>query len=445
MQAEERKYKMNKKMKTILAALLVLLLPLLGCAETAGPKAGYTLDRVVVLSRHNIRSPFTNDDSLLADITSHTWFKWTSRSSELSLKGAILETELGQYFRQWLEDAGLFPENWQPDEKAVRLYANAKQRTQATARYFSAGLFPVSVVPIEMHAPYDTMDDTFWTKLTFVSDTYCQDALAEIAALGGEKGMKGYSERLKDAISLVMDITDMEEREAYQSGKYGDLLNDETVITLKLNEEPYMSGPIKVATLVADALKFQYYEETDEQKAAFGHEMTQEDWLAVCSIVETYGEMLVTAPMVAVNVAHPLLQEMKHELEQEGRVFSFLCGHDSNLASVLAALEAEDYELPNTIEPKTPIGGKLTFERYLDADGKAWYAVSMIYQSTEQLRSCTQLSLENPPMKEPIFFREIETNADGLIAEADLLNRIQEAIDAYDELTEEYAELDKAA
>ena len=115
MQAEERKYKMNKKMKTILAALLVLLLPLLGCAETAGPKAGYTLDRVVVLSRHNIRSPFTNDDSLLADITSHTWFKWTSRSSELSLKGAILETELGQYFRQWLEDAGLFPENWQPD------------------------------------------------------------------------------------------------------------------------------------------------------------------------------------------------------------------------------------------------------------------------------------------------------------------------------------------
>ena len=80
--------------------------------------------------------------------------------------------------------------------------------------------------------------------------------------------MKGYSERLKDAISLVMDITDMEEREAYQSGKYGDLLNDETVITLKLNEEPYMSGPIKVATLVADALKFQYYEETESRLRA---------------------------------------------------------------------------------------------------------------------------------------------------------------------------------
>jgi glucose-1-phosphatase len=45
---------------------------------------------------------------------------------------------MGQYFRKWLEDEGLFPENYQPEEEDVRIYANAKQRTVATARFFTS-------------------------------------------------------------------------------------------------------------------------------------------------------------------------------------------------------------------------------------------------------------------------------------------------------------------
>ena len=436
---------MKKKMVSFLLAVCLLALPLLAGAEQTGSRKGYTLDKVVVLSRHNVRSPLTDGGSLLGDITPHTWFKWTSGSSELSMKGAVLETQMGQYFRQWLESEGLIPKNWQPEEGAVRFYANAKQRTQATARYFSAGLLPACVVPVEMNAPFDTMDEVFTSKLHFVSDAYIEDALNEIAAMGGEKGMAGISEKLQDAIALLMDVTDMEKSESYQSGKYGDLLNDATVMSLTLDEEPAMSGPIKIATSVADALKFQYYEESDELNAAFGHKLTREDWMSICGIVETYQKMLFTAPLICVNVEHPLLMEMKSELEKEGRVFSFLCGHDANIAGVLAALNAEDYALPNTLEPGTPIGGKLTFERYLDADGKAWYSVSIIYQSTEQVRGCEFLSLENPPMKGEIRFNEMETNADGLIAEEDLLNRFQTAIDAFDNLVEDYAEEEKAA
>lgn len=436
---------MKTKLTAVLTALLILLLPLFAAAEQPEQPKAYTPDRVVVLSRHNIRSPLTDGSSLLGKITPHTWFSWTSASGELSLKGAMLEVLMGEYFRLWLEDEGLIPANWQPDEKAARFYANAKQRTQATARYFSAGLLPVSVVPIEMHVPYDTMDETFTPKLRFVSDAYTEAALEEIAAMGGEKGIAGFSERLKDAISLLMNVTDMEESEACRSGEYGDLLNGETVVTLEQDKEPGMSGPIKTATSVADALKFQYYEEADELKAAFGHELTREDWQALCGIVETYGAMLFTAPLIAVNAAHPLLQEIKSEMEQEGRVFSFLCGHDSNLASVLAALNVEDYALPDTLEPKTPIGGKLVFERYLDANGEAWYKIEMIYQSTEQLRNCATLSLENPPMRIPLSLKGVPANEDGYIAEKDLLDRFQEAIDAYDLLPEEYADLAEAA
>ena len=160
----------------------------------------------MILSRHNIRSPLSGSGSMLGDITPHEWFRWTSNPSELSLRGAVLETLMGQYFRLWLEQKGLFPENYQPEEGAVRFYANAKQRTIATARYFSAGLLPVAAAPIETHVTYDTMDPVFDPTLNFVTEEYIQDAITQIAEKGGETGLDGILSGLNDAISLLIDI-----------------------------------------------------------------------------------------------------------------------------------------------------------------------------------------------------------------------------------------------
>ena len=409
----------------------------------------YTLERVVVLSRHNIRSPLSGSGSLLGDITPHEWFAWTSDPSELSLRGAVLETQMGQYFRLWLEDEGLFPENYRPEDGEVRFYANAKQRTLATSRYFSAGLLPVAVVPIESHAAYDTMDSTFNPVLTFYTDEYAEDAVAQIAEAGGAAGLEGIHAGLLDAIELLMDVTDMDESEAYASGKFGDLLTDETAIKLEIGKEPGMSSPIKTATSVADALTFQYYETADDKAAAFGHDLTRDDWLKIHSIVDAYTETLFEAPLISVNVAHPLLQELRSELTAEGRKFSFLCGHDSNVASVLSALGVEEYELPDTVEPKTPIGVKLVFETWSAEDGEACARVRLVYQSTEQLRGMIPLSLENPPVSFDVDLPGLARNADGYYRLDDVLACLQDAIDAYDELIETYgcmsADLDNAA
>ena len=398
----------------------------------------YALNRVVVLSRHNIRSPLSGSGSLLGDITPHEWFEWTSNPSELSLRGAMLETLMGQYFRLWMESEGLFSENYQPEDGTVRFYANAKQRTLATARYFSAGLLPVAVVPIESHADYDTMDPTFNPVLTFLTDEYAQDIVAQIAEQGGIAGLEGIHAGLLDAIELLMDVTDMEESEAYRSGQFGNLLEDGTTIKLEVGKEPGMTGPIKTATSVADALTFQFYEMADDNAAAFGHDLTREDWLKIHSIVDTYTEMLFEAPLVSVNLAHPLLQEIYSELTMEGRKFSFLCGHDSNVASVLSALGAKEYELPDTVEPKTPIGVKLVFEIWSSNDGASYAKTRLVYQSTEQLRGIIPLSMDNPPVSFDIDLPGLTRNADGYYRLDDLLECFQNAIDAYDALIETY-------
>ena len=438
----------RRTVKRPLSMILILLLLLAtGCSSAAAkedvtaPKVGdqYTLDKVVVLSRHNIRSPLSGSGSLLSDITPHTWFSWSSDPSELSVRGGVSETILGQYFRQWLEEEGLFPKNYQPEDGAVRFYSNAKQRTIATSTCFSAGLLPVWDTPVETHAEYDTMDPTFTPKLNFVTPAYEQDVVHQISEMGGEAGLDGIREDLRDEIALLMDVADIKESESYQSGACGDLLEDPTEILLEEGEEPGMKGPIKTATSVADALTLQYYEEPDARQAAFGHKLTEAQWRQLHSIVDTYTEMLFTTPLVSVNVAHPLLEELRSELVTEGRKFSFLCGHDSNIASVLAALGVEEYELPNTVEPKTPIGAKLVFARYLDPDGEAFYTVSLIYQSTDQLRNLSLLSRENPPMEQYLQFEETKTDAGHMIAEDDLLARFDDAISAYDLLEDEYS------
>ena len=206
------------------------------------------------------------------------------------------------------------------------------------------------------------------------------------------------------------------------------------------DKEPDLTGAIKPAYQVADALILQYYEEPDAVKAAFGHALTYEDWARLGRFMTTCLEIKYGATPVSVNMTNPLIRELKGELENADRKFSFFCAHDVTVFSTLTALGAEDYALPESIETKTPIGVKLLFERRRDSEGQAWYRVSLIYRSTEQIRSGEMLTPDNPPLRYDLRFEGVETNADGLIAEADLLSLFDRTLDAYDALSAQYDE-----
>ena len=395
-------------------------------------REGYTLEQVVVLSRHNIRSPLSGSGSALGTITPHEWFQWSSNPSELSLRGGVLETEMGQYFRKWLESEGLFPENYHPTEDEVRIYANAKQRTIATAEYFVSGLLPTANTPIETHVEYDTMDPVFTPQLTFVSPEYNADAEAQVWELYGDT-VSG----LADNYALIADVIDMEQSEAWKDGSATAFVTDDSQLVLEVNKEPGVKGSLKTACSVSDALVLQYFEESDDAKAAFGHTLTEEQWKQISEVKDVYGDVLFTAPLIAANVAHPLLQEIEAELTTDGRAFSFLCGHDSNVGSVLAALGAESYELPGAIE-KTPIGCKLVFSRWVGPDGESYCTVDMVYETVDQLRSAPLLDLEQHPAVVPMRFAGVTPNADGLYTEADFMNLLHSSIAEYDRIMETY-------
>ena len=391
---------------------------------------GYSLSRTVVLSRHNIRSPLSGGGSVLSRITDGDWFDWTSAPGELSLRGGALETRMGQFFRLWLISEGLMKENEIPADGEMRFYANSMQRTIATAQYFSSGMLPVANVEVERHYLLGTMDPVFNPQLTNIDDAFREKAMGQIAAMGGEEGLKGIPLKVADGLAVIERALDMRNSPA-AAGDTVRFRTDDLAIKLEESKEPAMTGGLKMATSASDALVLQYYEEPDEWKADFSHGLTFEDWMKISEVKDWYGDVLFTAPAVAVNVAHPLLQTLLSEMEAEGRKFTFLCGHDSNIGSVLAALQAEDYYLPGSIEQRTPIGCKLVFNLWNGSDGKEYAEILLVYETPWELRTMPMLGSKSAPVAVRLSLKGMESNLDGLYALSDLEDRFREAIDAY--------------
>lgn len=425
-------------MKKVLSfSLFFLLCPFILIAQQQRSKEfkeKYKLKEVVILSRHNIRSPLSTNGSELSKLTPHEWNNWSSASSELTLKGGVLETMMGQFFRKWLIDAGLFKENHVPTSDEVNIYANSMQRTIATAHYFASGFMPVANLHVNHRFLPSKMDPVFFPKLTKVSDSFKAEALKQIALMGGKKGIVGINEALKPSYDIVAKVLDLKDSPACKSGETCAFDNYNTQIIFNLDDEPRMKGSLKLANSASDAFILQYYEEADAKKAAFGHDITLADWEKIAKIKDVYGDVLFAAPIVAVNVAHPLLVYMNDELNAKNRKFTFLCGHDSNIASVNAALGVEEYSLPNSIEKKTPIGSKVVIEKWEDAQGNEFIAMNLVYQSTWQLRNLQMLSLDNPPMVFPLKLKGLQLNPDGLYTFHDVNTRFMQAIRAYDEI-----------
>lgn len=428
---------MRKLNSLLLLLILTIICPALAQAQlqrSEAFKGKYKLKEVVILSRHNIRSPLSTNGSALSKMTPHEWTNWSSAASELTLRGGVLETEMGQFFRKWTIETGLFKDNYVPTIDEVNVYANSMQRCIATAQYFSGGFMPVANLRVNHRYVPSKMDPIFFPRLTKSTEAFRTEAMKQINAMGGKEGLVGINKSLKESYDLITKVLDMKQSEYYKKGEIKDFVNNDTQITLELNQEPGMKGSLKNANSASDAFILQYYEEPDGMKAAFGHKLTTEDWTKIAKVKDVYGDVLFTAPIVAVNVAHPLLQYMYDELNDKDRKFTFLCGHDSNIASVDAALGVEEYSLPNSIEKKTPIGSKLVVEKWVDAAGKAYIAVNLVYQSTDQLKQMSLLDLQHAPQVFSLKLKGLNQNTDGLYTFEDVNARFLQAIRAYDDI-----------
>lgn len=399
-----------RKLKIILGLSFVLSFS----AQAIETLDNYTLEQVVVFSRHGLRAPLASPTSTLGKITPNQWPQWDTPASYLTTRGGVLESYFGHYFSEWLVDNKLLTENTCPSENEVYIYTNSLQRTIATGQYFTVGAFPGCIVPIIHKEKLGTMDPVFFPVISDDNPEFKQAAITSINQTAHAKGIEGLNQKLNNTYQDLSNIINYTQSTNCLADKQCDFTDLPTKIIIEKGKEPGITGPLRTGTSIADAFILQYYEGAPLQDIAWGKIKNNKQFEQLVAIKEYYNTILFGSSVIAKQVAANLINYINQTFSEKNHTkFTFLVGHDSNVASLFSALKIKSYTLPDQFET-TPIGGKVVFQKWRDNhSGEALMKIEYFYQSTDQIRNLTQLNRNNPPHKVTLAMENCPTNTMG--------------------------------
>lgn len=395
--------------RAVIAAAVAAMIGVSAGAQAQTAPEGYQLQQVLIMSRHNLRAPLANNGSVLEQSTPRQWPQWDVPGGQLTTKGGVLEVYMGHYMREWMAQEGLISSGECPAADSVYAYANSLQRTVATAQYFITGAFPGCDIPVHHQAAMGTMDPTFNPVIADDSDDFSKAATSAMAAERAKM-------RLDDSYRLLEEIADYQASPACREKHVCSLSQGKDTFSAAYQNEPGVSGPLKVGNSLVDAFTLQYYEGFPIDEVAWGGIKTDQQWRVLSQLKNGYQDSLFSSPAVARNVAAPLVKYIDKALVGEratGPKITVLVGHDSNIASLLMALDFKPYQLPAQYE-RTPIGGQIVFQRW--HDGKAnrdLMKIEYVYQSTKQLRDASPLTLASPAQRVTLELKGCPIDSDG--------------------------------
>lgn len=369
----------------------------------------YQLQQVLIMSRHNLRAPLGDNGSLLQQSSPNRWPQWDVPGGELTTKGGVLEVYMGHYMREWLTAQKLLTSGECPAANNVYVLANSLQRTVATAQFFVNGAFPGCDIPVHHQEKMGTMDPTFNPVITIDSPEFSQQAVQAM-----EQKEESYA--LTESYKLLEQIVNYPQSPACKEKQPCLLSTEKNSYSARYQHEPGVSGPLKIGNSLVDAFTLQYYQGFPLDQVAWGEIKTDKQWQLLSKLKNSYQDTLFTTPEVARNIAKPLVRYMNKALVEEagkGPKITVLVGHDSNIASLLAALDFRPYQLHDQDE-RTPIGGQIVFQRWHDGAGKRdLMKIEYIYQSKEQLRNTQALTLKSPAQRVTLALKGCPTDTDG--------------------------------
>ncbi|KAG6464896.1 hypothetical protein O3G_MSEX014800 [Manduca sexta] len=393
--------------------MLFLLAVVIGLIDAA-PK-DMTLKSVLVLSRHNIRTPLTGR---LEEFSEKEWPKWDKDPSYLTDKGFILEGYMGEFFYHWLRTEGVLPEGC-PDD-SVYIYANTRSRTKDTAIAFAKYAFKNCDTPVHF-LNIEEMDPIFNPVIHNTTDEFRKMVTQEIEAKLNDLDLTETFEELNRIVAL-------NESEKCKNEGYCDFTEVKNTVWFEIGEELDIDGPLRVGNSIIDSFMMSYYDGKPDSEVAWGEITTPEQWELLSKISKENQNVRFNLTTASTDLAGPLLKYMSNVFldNNSSRKFTLLVGHDSNLNPVINALEFQPYVLVNQYEP-FPIGGKLVFENW--SDGVTDYLkIEYIYQSWFQLRNGVKINLDNPPQRVVMELKGCKSDDNGFCLWSDFVQVLKDII-----------------
>ena len=390
------------------AITTALALPTTMAQTTPG---GYTLQQVVIVSRHGIRAPLANNGSALAQATAKPWPTWNVAGGELTDRGALVEIFFAHQMRKWMTHEKVLSTEQCPTKKQFFAWANGLPRTHDTAQFFVSNTFIACDVPIFHQRKMGEMDPLFNPVITEDSDDFRQKAVAAMVTSRQHVD-------LKESYKLLEQIVDYPASPACKAkaDEPCNLSDEKDTFRADYRLEPSVSGPLKTANALVDAFTLQYYEGFPQNEVAFGGIQSDKQWQLLEKLKNSYQAILFTTPQVARNVAKPLLNYLDQQLVEKPAAapkVTLLVGHDSNIASLLAALEAKPWQLPGQFE-QTPISGKVVFQRWHDSkSNRDLMKIEYLYFNAEQMRNVSKMGFDTPVQRYTLELTGCPTDSNG--------------------------------
>ena len=416
-------------MKAILIPFLSLLIPFTPQSAFAQSEPELKLESVVIVSRHGVRAP-TKATQLMQDVTPDAWPTWPVKLGWLTPRGGELIAYLGHYQRQRLVADGLLAKKGCPQSGQVAIIADVDERTRKTGEAFAAGLAPDCAITVHTQADTSSPDPLFnplKTGVCQLDNANVTDAILSRAG-GSIADFTGHRQTAFRELERVLNFP--------QSNL---CLNREKQdkscsLTQALPSELKVSADNVSLTGAVSLLQ----QAQGMPEPGWGRITDSHQWNTLLSLHNAQFYLLQRTPEVARSRATPLLdlimtaltphppQKQAYGVTLPTSVL-FIAGHDTNLANLGGALEL-NWTLPGQPD-NTPPGGELVFERWRRlSDNSQWIQVSLVFQTLQQMRDKTPLSLNTPPGEVKLTLAGCEErNAQGMCSLAGFTQIVNEA------------------
>jgi 4-phytase / acid phosphatase len=397
-----------------LSALLCLL-PAQSLPQTStvpAPQQYATLDYVVLLGRHGVRSPLGVPGEL-DKYAAAPWPQWEVPPGILTPHGYELIKLFGAWDRLKFSSAGLLAPSGCADAAHLTIIADTDQRTRETGKALAEGIMPGCTIPV--HSLRDGVNDPLFRSLE-AGVGHADYALATAAIAGRIGGAPG---NLTVAFHAQLDALDRVLAgcgHAHPSDRKRTSIFDvpATLVPGNGDRPALLRGPLTTAAPMVEDFLLEYTDGKSDPDVGWGcvDGATLRSLMQIDTAAWEYGTR--TRPIARMKASN-LLDHIQSSIAQHlagkpvpgalgspGDRLLILVGHDTNIATVAGALGI-DWIVDGRVDD-TPPGGALLFELWRPRDGGAPFVhLEYTAQTLDQMRQALPLTPANPPDREPIF------------------------------------------
>ena len=401
---------------TVLLNLLVVLLvhPSGAVPSQNAPARKPKLSFAVILTRHGVRSPI-RDVEQLNTFSSEPWPAWCVPSGDLTPHGRKLMELFGSYYRAYFSTNGLLAPTGCEDADHIHIRADVDARTRDTGRALASGMMPGCNLDVGVASGKDPL---FSPLSAGIGQPNRDLAVASISGRIGENPIAfiaTYRYAFDTLREVLFDCVPSSPCPAEKGpGKKMLLDQPSRIETASGGHAADIQGPLKIGSNLSEGLLLEYVNGMKGRDLGWGR-LTSVKLLEIMRIHAAYVDLARQTPYIARIQASNLLSHILRSMEQvvrsttlsgslghSGDRLIVIAGHDTNLSNIAGALGIS-WLLSGYQPAETPPGGALVFELWQERTGEFVVNTYFTAQSLEQMRKVLPLSLDDPPLKSPIF------------------------------------------